>query len=59
MKKIVVSIIIIALLMLSSLSSALLGKQENHIISITSGQYGKGYRYNIQGWIYLHIDGAP
>ena len=59
MKKIVVSIIIIALLMLSSLSSALLGKQENRIISITSGQYGKGYRYNIQGWIYLHIDGAP
>ena len=26
---------------------------------LTSGQYGKGYRYNIQGWVYIHIEGEP
>jgi outer membrane protein assembly factor BamB len=26
---------------------------------ITSGQYGNGYRYNIQGWVYLHLEGDP
>ncbi|KYK28562.1 hypothetical protein AYK20_07115 [Thermoplasmatales archaeon SG8-52-1] len=26
---------------------------------ITSGQYDKGYRYNIQGWVYIHIEGNP
>ena len=33
--------------------------QENSPQIITSGQYGKGYRYNIQGWVYLHIEGEP
>ncbi len=28
-------------------------------IAITSGQYDKGYRYNIQGWVYIHIEGEP
>ena len=26
---------------------------------ITSGSYGKGYRYNIQGWVYIHVEGEP
>ncbi|MEM0493505.1 MAG: C45 family autoproteolytic acyltransferase/hydrolase, partial [Candidatus Thermoplasmatota archaeon] len=26
---------------------------------IYAGQYGKGYRYNTQGWVYLHIEGNP
>ena len=26
---------------------------------ITSGSYEKGYRYNIQGWVYLHLEGNP
>ncbi len=26
---------------------------------ISSKSYDKGYRYNIQGWIYLHIEGEP
>ncbi len=26
---------------------------------LTSGQYDKGYRYNIQGWVYIHIEGEP
>jgi len=26
---------------------------------ITSGVYEKGYRYNIQGWVFVHIEGKP
>ena len=26
---------------------------------MTSGGYEKGYRYNIQGWVYIHIEGEP
>jgi len=26
---------------------------------ISSGSYDKGYRYNIQGWVYIHIEGEP
>jgi len=26
---------------------------------ITSGGYEKGFRYNIQGWVYIHIEGEP
>jgi outer membrane protein assembly factor BamB len=30
-----------------------------NVINLTSGQYDKGYRYNIQGWVYIHIEGEP
>lgn len=33
--------------------------ETNKLESITSGSYGKGYRYNIQGWAYIHIEGEP
>jgi len=26
---------------------------------ISSGHYEKGYRYNIRGWVYVHIEGEP
>jgi outer membrane protein assembly factor BamB len=32
-------------------------ESENSVIQ--SGIYNKGYRYNIQGWIYIHIEGEP
>lgn len=32
---------------------------KNEAQVITSGSYGKGYRYNIQGWVYLHLEGEP
>lgn len=32
---------------------------ENIKSIITSGSYDKGYRYNIQGWVYIHIEGEP
>ena len=27
--------------------------------ALNSGQYEKGHRYNIQGWVYIHIEGEP
>ena len=32
-------------------------EDESNIIH--SGSYEKGYRYNIQGWVYIHIEGEP
>jgi len=33
--------------------------KENNTEIKTSGPCGKGYRYNIQGWVYIHIEGEP
>ena len=32
---------------------------ETNLDVTTSGIYEKGYRYNIQGWVYVHIEGEP
>jgi len=32
---------------------------ENNLENINQIQYEKGYRYNIQGFIYIHIEGEP
>jgi len=32
---------------------------EQTLVKDSVRQYGNGYRYNIQGWIYLHIEGEP
>ncbi len=34
-------------------------QEEEQIKTTTSGQYDKGYRYNIRGWVYIHIEGDP
>lgn len=33
--------------------------ENNKPVIISSGKYGKGYRYNVQGWVYIHIEGEP
>ena len=33
--------------------------QVNNTSYFNNKQYGKGYKYYIQGWIYLHIEGDP
>jgi len=59
MRKISYSIIIMILL-LTPLLDFTVAKSTDSNESITSSeQYEKGYRYNIQGWIYLHIEGEP
>ena len=60
MKKIY-TICLIAILILSSLvSSSILADESGPTsTSISPDQYQQGYRYNIQGWIYVHIEGEP
>lgn len=52
--------IITSILILQIVSSSISSAEENSVAQIiTSGCYDKGYRYNIQGWVYLHIEGEP
>ena len=55
------TLIIFSLILLSSLvsSSILAEENQSNLKSINSDQYEQGYRYNVQGWIYLHIEGDP
>ena len=55
-KKFLVVIIVVFLLKTTTLQS--IGVENNSTI-MTSGTYDKGFRYNIQGWIYIHIEGEP
>jgi outer membrane protein assembly factor BamB len=42
------------------ISSGVLSTEEKSGAQIiTSGRYEKGYRYNIQGWVFIHIEGEP
>jgi outer membrane protein assembly factor BamB len=50
-------ILLFILILPSLLNDGLAEATENESTIISSEQYGKGYRYNIQGWIYLHIEG--
>lgn len=52
------SLIVVFLLISISLFSTNLASGIE-VKNVSSEQYEKGYRYNIQGWIYLHIEGEP
>jgi len=59
MKRVACIIIISILLTTVLLPSNLIAEEENVPDIISSAHYEKGYRYNIQGWIYIHIEGEP
>jgi len=60
MKRLIIITGIIILFLIPSLDSIQANiKNDNQIITISSEQYNKGYRYNTQGWIYIHIEGKP
>ena len=50
-------LIIITVLLL--ITNYLISVNAEKLTQISSGNYGKGYRYNIQGWTYIHLDGDP
>jgi len=52
-------IIILILITPTLFSSITALDDENFSETISSDQYGPGHRYNIQGWVYLHIEGEP
>ena len=53
-----ISISLTLLLFLSSFPSVSSDEKRTEDF-FSSANFGKGYRYNVQGWIYLHIEGEP
>jgi outer membrane protein assembly factor BamB len=54
-----VSITLIILIFPSILSSIVEADNNNQNSSNNINYYDKGFRYNIQGWTYIHIEGEP
>jgi len=59
MKKVFCVIITMILLSSSLFIVNLTLGEDNNLKSVNSEQFKNGYRYNVQGWIYLHIEGKP
>jgi outer membrane protein assembly factor BamB len=61
MNKKAICITLLAMLLLHLISSSVILAENKHNNSpqTSSNQYGNGYRYNHQGWIYVHIEGTP
>ena len=54
------SLLLIYLLMSSILFSPTLANSSSNGLNVKSAdKYGKAYRYNVNGWIYLYIEGEP
>jgi len=51
------TVTIIIFFLLITVVPSLASEEKSGII--TSGKFNKGYRYNIQGWVYIHIEGEP
>jgi len=48
------------LLLINTLAVMNTVKAENNFDTVNQiNQYQNGYRYNIQGWVYIHIEGEP
>jgi len=58
-KQLAIILMIFILLIVAILPNSLAVDDDNDRKIISSGQYEKGYRYNIQGWVYIHIEGEP
>lgn len=59
MKRVVCTIVIFILLTIVIFPNSLATSDNGNQEIISSGHYEKGYRYNIQGWVYIHIEGEP
>ena len=60
MKKLkLVGITLFILIVPSIISSIVDAKYNNQNSSNDINYYDKGFRYNIQGWTYIHIEGEP
>lgn len=60
MRKISYILIVVVLIIAPSLECIVAINNNSERATTTSSEhYGKGYRYNTHGWIYLHIGGEP
>lgn len=58
-RKIVLSVVLILLLIPSTFTNIVEGSPNDNNSSTVVNFYDKGFRYNIQGWVYIHIEGEP
>jgi outer membrane protein assembly factor BamB len=58
MKKIQLIVVLVVLFLFVSLPSSTI-LADISIQTRSSDQYKSGYRFNVQGWIYVHIEGDP
>ncbi len=58
-KKIYIIVILHILLTTSIFSDIVKGSSDNQNSLSAFNYYEKGFRYNIQGWVYIHIEGEP
>jgi outer membrane protein assembly factor BamB len=58
MKRIMTFTVLVVLLLSSILPSSICTASST-ISSQNSNQYNEGFRFNVQGWIYVHIQGDP
>lgn len=49
----------ITILLFSTLLPASQGTENSSPVPISPDQYRPAYRYNVQGWIYIHVQGDP
>jgi hypothetical protein len=59
MRKILSLAVLVVLLASSLFPPTVLAEKTQIPSSKSADQYKEGFRYNIQGWIYLHIQGGP
>ena len=58
-KNILTPVVVLLLLIPSTLGYVAEGNQGIQNSSSVVNYYEKGFRYNIQGWVYIHIEGEP
>jgi len=58
-KKILLSVVLTLLLIPSTFTNIVEGSPSDNNSSTVVNFYDKGFRYNIQGWVYIHIEGEP
>lgn len=59
MKRFTCILLVFILISTSFFTFNVTGENEKTLTDSNLRQYENGYRYNIQGWIYLHIEGEP
>ena len=59
MRQVYCFVVTLVILLTVIFPAGITANKQSAMDAISSGQYGKGYRYNIQGWVYIHIEGEP
>jgi len=59
MNKKIIIILTILIILIPSTASYIAEASPNNTTTNNITYYDKGFRYNIQGWVYLHIEGEP